>query len=435
MKRFAQRVRARILWSLWGLALVSALMACTRKKEQEGKPLASGSQSAINADILNSLDQYQDPLTQEEAGTTSTRKVDTGDETEDLNIVLPQCGIPDFADSNAKTFTTSMNETYTRVINAGFAVAKVDITSILDLHGTLLETTLDVQVSHANSIGTSVFGDLLDVEPINQRAMELTRKFRGAVTNYTTPNNSNFSKEWKGIVCTIRASNRLTNTRDGYNTTAKFYPSVAPAISPIADVARYQKELGEFRFFSNIQATVTATDNPVLILNKVYTGSIFVEKIPAERMTSIGPFKGDVAYRVTNRFGSDAETLALGFHLWTEYYIDNGQRAFSGIITNVGDDELRYFAGVYKGGAGVPAVNVSYNKDIKPLIEEHCISCHRPNNSPRVELGSFAAVKSASTEKGLIGRVLSGAMPPSAALANDPKKLFSAWSQAGFPEN
>lgn len=417
------------------LTISSSWMSCTRKKNDNASKVVSEPKSALDVDALNNLDKYIEPQTQEEvAGATTGRTVDTGEDTEDLNIVLPQCGIPDFADSNAKTFSTQMTETYTRVINAGFAVANVDITSTLDLTGTLLETTLDVHVTHANSNGTSVYGPLADVEPINQRALDLTRKFKGYVTNYTVPNNSNFAKDWKGIVCTIRASDHLVNTRDGYNTTVDFYPPVAPAISPIADAARYSKELGDFRFFKGIKAKVTTTTNPILTVGKEYTGSILVEKIPNERMTHLGVFKGDVAYRVTNRFGSDAETLALGFHLWTEYYIDNGQRAFSGIITNVGDEELRYFAGVYKGPAGVPANNVTYTKDIKPLITENCVSCHRPNNSPRLDLSTYAQVKAAAEQKGLIGRVLSGAMPPSGALANEPKKLFSAWSQAGFPE-
>jgi hypothetical protein len=417
------------------LTISSSWMSCTRKKNDNPSKVVSEPKSALDIEALNNLDKYAEPQTQEEvAGATTGRTVDTGEDTEDLNIVLPQCGIPDFADSNAKTFSTQMTETYTRVINAGFAVANVDITSTLDLHGTLLETTLDVNVSHANSNGTSVYGPLADVEPINQRALDLTRRFKGYVTNYTVPNNSNFAKDWKGIVCTIRASDHLVNTRDGFNTTVDFYPPVAPAISPIADAARYSKELGDFRFFKNIKAKVTTTNNPILTVGKEYVGSILVEKIPNERMTHLGVFKGDVAYRVTNRFGSDAETLALGFHLWTEYYIDNGQRAFSGIITNVGDEELRYFAGIYKGPAGVPANNVTYTKDIKPLITENCVSCHRPNNNPRLDLSTYAQVKAAAEQKGLIGRVLSGAMPPSGALANEPKKLFSAWSQAGFPE-
>jgi hypothetical protein len=432
MQSWAHKARWTLLLAL-GVSM--SWMSCTRKKDQGTKVVVSESKSALDIEALNRLGEYHDPQTQEDvAGVTTGRTVDLGDDTEDLNIVLPQCGIPDFADSNAKTFSTTMSETYTRVINAGFATANVDITSHLDLHGTLKETTLDVHITHANSHGTSIYGELADVEPINQRAVELTKLFKGAVTNYTVPNNSNFAKDWKGIVCTIRASDHLVNTRDGYTTTVDFYPPVAPAISPIADAVRYTKELGDYRFFKNIKATVTATDNPILTVGKEYSGSIIVEKIPAERMTHLGLFKGDVAFRVTNRFGSEAETLALGFHLWTEYYIDNGQRAYSAIIANVGDEELRYFAGEYKGPAGVPANTITYTKDIKPLIAEHCASCHRPSNFPRVDLSTYAQVKAASTEKGLIGRVLGGSMPPSGALANEPKKIFSAWSQAGLPE-
>ncbi len=408
--------------------------SCSSKKQKGNKSLSQSGDSSINVDVLKQLDDYMTPITQEEAGPSTARTVDLGDEDEDLDIVLPQCGIPDFADADAKTFSTLMEETYTRVINAGFATALVDITSKLDLNGTLKETTLDVHVSYANAKGTSELGAPTDVGSINQRAADLTRRFAGYVTNYTVANNSNFSKEWTGIVCTVRAADHLKNTRDGYTSEVSFYPPIAPAVSPIADAARYGKELGEFRFFRNITATVTASDNPALDLKKKYIGSILIEKIPAERMTPIGLFKGDVAYRVSNRFGSNDETLALDFHLWTEYYIDHGQRAFSGIITDVGDDELRYFAGIYKGESGVPKVLVSYAKDIAPLIKENCSNCHRPNNAPRLDLSTYEQVKKAATEKGLIGRVLGGSMPPTGALSGDPKKLFSSWSQTGFPQ-
>lgn len=434
MKQLMRALQKPSIRMLAFMAVILLEISCSANKKEEKKAISASEDSSIDVDALKKLDDYLTPITQEDTGPSTSRTVDLGDEEEDLDIVLPQCGIPDFADNNAKTFSTRMDETYTRVINAGFATALVDITSKLDLNGTLKETTLDVQVSYANAQGTSELGAPLDVTSINQRAADLTRRFVGYVTNYTVANNSNFSKDWSGIVCTVRAADHLKNTRDGFLSEVSFYPPVAPAVSPIADAARYSKELGAFRFFNNIVATVTATNNPVLELNKKYAGSILIEKIPAERMTPIGLFKGDVAYRVTNRFGSNEETLALGFHLWTEYYIDHGQRAFSGIITDVGDDQLRFFAGIYKGKDGVPPINVSYARDIAPLIKDNCSSCHRPNNAPRLDLSNYDQVKKAASEKGLIGRVLSGSMPPSAALANDPKKLFSSWSQAGFPE-
>ncbi len=143
--------------------------------------------------------------------------------------------------------------------------------------------------------------------------------------------------------------------------------------------------------------------------------------------------KGDSAYRVTNHFMSDEITLALGFHLWTEYYIDHGQRAFSGIITHVGDEQLRYFMGTYKGQSDKPTLVVSYTKDIKPLLTQHCVSCHSSSSSTRADLTSYAAAKIVG--QALVGRVLGGSMPPSGSLSTAHKQIFQAWSQTGFPEN
>jgi len=407
------------------------LVASCKDQSQSTESGGAAAKHSINTETLENLSRYEEPQTQEEADATGP-KIDTTSADDDVNNVLPQCGILDFNDPKAKTFETKMSETYTRIIDAGVAIANVDITSALDLRGNLSEQTLDVSVTYANSSGTSALGPVTDVSLINTRAENLARKFRGPVTAYTAANNSVFSKEWKNIVCTIRASDKQLNLRSGYRTEAKFSPAFVPAISPIADKARYEKELGTYRFFSNLKATVTETNNPLLTFGKVYTGSMLVEKIESQRMTPAGLMKGDVAYRVTNRFGSKEETLALGFHLWTEYYIDHGQRAFSGIVTDVGDDDLRYFMGVYKGDTG-SQVTASYTKDIKPLLTQHCTGCHNGSDSKRADLTTFSGAKGQGLA--LVGRVLGGSMPPTGALASKDKELFQAWSRSGFPEN
>ena len=46
-----------------------------------------------------------------------------------------------------------------------------------------------------------------------------------------------------------------------------------------------------------------------------------------------------------------AVTLALGFHIWTEYYIDLKAHGFSAVIANVGDEDTMFFMGTYTGDA------------------------------------------------------------------------------------
>lgn len=334
------------------LTIVGILMSgCTPKGADDSSdesPANSGKSDEKSFDA-SAVESFSQEATITSGSADLDLEVQKPEQDEDLNQILPQCGIDDLSNRNRRTFETIMKYKYIRTINSGIAVATVPLTSILDLSGTLALTTLDVGVEVGTVSGTSELAAVTDVTSINKRADELSTQFRGPATAFSVPRNSNFEKDYKGILCTITGADRLENKRGGYFTESSFAPPFAPNISPIAIRKRYTTELGVFRFFKNITATVTTTDNPILTVGKVYKGSILVEKIPHVKETAIGTIRGDTAYRVTNRFGTDAETLALGFHLWTEYYIDHGQKTFSAVIANVGDEEIMHFLGTYVG--------------------------------------------------------------------------------------
>lgn len=413
------------------LLAVTASSACVKQSEDIERE-GSSRKSSLDAGNAEELNRYGTVVNIEDVG-DATGKSSTDDE-KSLNDVLPECGVDDISDRDVETFSTVMKYTYIREINAGVAKALVPLTSTLNLRGTLAETTLDVVVEVGNLAGTINGAPVIDLAPIAVRAEELAREFRGPVTGFSEPLNSNYHKDWKGIFCSVPKSNKLKNTRNGYSTEVDFYPAYAPNISPIADRVRYEEELGDFKFF-RVKATVTSTNNPILT-KKEYEGTVIIEKIPNVRSipadAGIGsePFRGDTAYRVTNRFGTEDETLALGFHLWTEYYIDHGQRSFSNIIADVGDDHLMYFKGVYKGEA-TPTVKASYTADVKPILEGSCTSCH--SSAPRVDLSSYAKAKANGDD--LVSRVISNSMPPGSKLSQAQKDTLKAWKAAGYPEN
>lgn len=335
-----------ILW----LAITSvAVSGCTQKGNDDSKESTSADATADSAFDASAVETFSQEAVITSGSADLDLEIQKPEQDEDLNQILPECGIDDLSDRTKRTFETVMKYKYVRIINSGVAVATVPLTSILDLSGTLALTTLDVGVEVGAVSGTSELAVVTDVTSINKRADELSSQFRGPATAFSVPRNSNFEKDYKGILCTITGADRMENKRGGYFTDSTFSPPFAPNISPIAIRKRYVNELGVFRFFKNISATVTTTDNPALIVGKVYKGSILVEKIPNVKETAVGTIQGDTAYRVTNRFGSDAETLALGFHLWTEYYIDHGQKSFSAVIANVGDEDIMHFVGTYVG--------------------------------------------------------------------------------------
>lgn len=62
-----------------------------------------------------------------------------------------------------------------------------------------------------------------------------------------------------------------------------------------------------------------------------------------------------------------------------------------------------------------PAKNdVTYSNTIKTIIENNCLDCHRtpPRNGASISLTTSDDVRDAVLNRGLIGRVESGSMPP-----------------------
>lgn len=385
---------------------------------------------------------------------------------------LNKCGINSISDKKQKTLLLTIPYNYTRVINAGTTRAIVPLTGVLNLDSDLEQATLNVGVDvrpgiiEQSSENGCYFSDRGSETPaIKFRADSLTRTFRGPVVNKLIGVGENFDAQWRGIQCTIIRASGLTNDRGGYHTEVNFLASkddtpFVPNISPLATKDWYEKELGNFKIFRNLKATVTKTNNPILQEGKVYVGNIVVEKVPPKRDVIMDPngqrlsndcesgpkpvqfttFQGDTAYRVTNHFGSDEETLALGFHLWTEYYIDHKARALSAVIANVGDDDLMLFQGTYtgdgslrseSGGGGSPSVAPSFARDIQPLISRSCGggSCHLGGSHP-LRLDSYEQVKGGN----VAARIGNGSMPPGGGLPSGDKKLFADWVSAGHPQ-
>ena len=276
--------------------------------------------------------------------------------------MLDQCGITDLSNRDRETFSTVIHYGYHRLIHAGFGKAIVPLKSTLDLAGTLAQTTLNVgvEVDRDNILGEYRSGNIepSDLEDIKKRAEELASYFRGPAKAVSVEQNSNFGKVWKGILCTITAAKSMENKRNGTEVISTYDPPFAPNVSPLAIKARYEKELGNYRYFHNIQVTVTkASENSIFQTGQTLVGNVLVEKIPNETEVEIVRYdpntrsyrrikrqiKSDVAYRITNRFGTEEQTLALGFHLWTEYYVDTSKKSFSAVIANVGDEEMMHF--------------------------------------------------------------------------------------------
>lgn len=86
-----------------------------------------------------------------------------------------------------------------------------------------------------------------------------------------------------------------------------------------------------------------------------------------------------------------------------------------------------------KSGSGFKLVEtVSYDSDIKSLLDQNCTSCHKPGgDSP--DLSTYSAAKSGLSSS--ISQINADKMPKSSPLSASDKAKFEAWQSAGAPES
>jgi mono/diheme cytochrome c family protein len=86
---------------------------------------------------------------------------------------------------------------------------------------------------------------------------------------------------------------------------------------------------------------------------------------------------------------------------------------------------------------GPPVDPVTYSGTVKAIIDGNCLGCHTnpPVNSAPMPLTTYDNVKDAVSNRGLIGRVESGTMPPVGDdLTSAQIKSIKDWQTGGFKE-
>ncbi|MCV2484356.1 cytochrome c [Flavobacterium sp. SH_e] len=88
-----------------------------------------------------------------------------------------------------------------------------------------------------------------------------------------------------------------------------------------------------------------------------------------------------------------------------------------------------------------PTTAVTYNKDVKSIIDANCVSCHSTGRSAAFRpLTTFAQVKAAVESAGLLGRIQlqsgqQGLMPQGGRMAQANIDLIVKWNTDGLKEN
>ncbi|WP_369013099.1 c-type cytochrome [Flavobacterium anhuiense] len=88
-----------------------------------------------------------------------------------------------------------------------------------------------------------------------------------------------------------------------------------------------------------------------------------------------------------------------------------------------------------------PTGTVTYNKDVKSIIDANCISCHSSGRSASFRpLTTFAQVKAAVENAGLLGRIQlqngqQGLMPQGGRMSQANIDIIVKWNTDGLKEN
>jgi hypothetical protein len=325
-------------FAIISICLLNILIQGCKKKQdgstEEGNPAAAT--ATIGTPDQDDLDFIVD-------GEAKRQEDEAVDEVNPLS----QCGFADVNDASTPFFEQNMGYTFRRTFEGGLARIFIDARSTIRLGSSQEESFFEFDLNVIDTSGNDLTtGEpLADTSIVTSGAQESMKTFRGSVTSSAFPLRSNFDPAWDGILCTLPGADSLTTTLGGFQTEVVFDPGYPASISPAADPERYAEEIGSHRVFPNIKATVQSTTNPDLEEGKTYTGSVIVEKVdPEAHLPDGSTISSDLAYRITYRFGTEAETRGLGMLIWTETYIDHESREFVLMKANMGSQSaINYF--------------------------------------------------------------------------------------------
>jgi uncharacterized membrane protein len=82
--------------------------------------------------------------------------------------------------------------------------------------------------------------------------------------------------------------------------------------------------------------------------------------------------------------------------------------------------------------------DITYTNDVKPILDQHCISCHSPSGSQSwLDVSTYSGAKAQVTNGGIQSRVINESpspMPPSGGISQEEKNIIQTWIDQGTIE-
>ncbi len=326
--------------------LSTNIISCKKdKKDQFVETTSRGDSSAESIetgydDIAPSVETESDPF-QELPETKKPKPPSLA------TILEKECGLKEPLNSQAIILDQAMINPYQRVLISGLLDVHIDIYTTIYMKNTQARSDFTIDL---NIIGVSADfqgAPAVDVQPVMEQALSEAAMFTGTTTNFAPGKDNPIPDEWSDLICTVAFAGTSITTIGGFETEIKYSPPLPTGVSPNPIAERFSSEIGRYRHFPDITAEIIRTNNPRLTVGQKIKGSVFIERLNAERSTPRMDLKGDVAYRVTNSFKDRRTTADLGMLLWSEVYVDHVTQEYQNFASDLGTD-LQY---LYKDGA------------------------------------------------------------------------------------
>lgn len=253
-------------------------------------------------------------------------------------ILREECRLENPEDPTEVILDQQMINPYTRELISGLLDVYIDIETTITMLNTQAKSifNIDLQIIRVLS---EYFGEQgVNLAPIVEQARSETNLFMGTTTFYEADMDSPIPSQWSDIICTVAFAGRVETTIGGYETEMRFNPPLPTGVSPTPINERFAQELGDYRYFDNIEVEILKTNNPRLKVGEKIKGGVFIERLPPSRKIPRGELKGDVAYRISNNFRDRQTTSDLGLLLWFEVYIDHDKKHYSNFASDLGTD-------------------------------------------------------------------------------------------------
>lgn len=79
-----------------------------------------------------------------------------------------------------------------------------------------------------------------------------------------------------------------------------------------------------------------------------------------------------------------------------------------------------------------PKTNITYTKDIKPIMSNNCTGCHSSNGGQEPYLDNYQDVK--NSIEAVLSDMNNGTMPPDGPLPSSTISVVQTWKDSGMPE-